>query len=138
MTREQAKELLPIIQAFAAGRIIETLDAHGNWKEVKNPSFIDSITYDSIKYRIKSESDYRPFKSREECWNEMHRHPDFGWIINIENGTYYYITRISKLDVGHTIYYYVSFDHETITSQNIEALFRDYVFTDGKPFGIKV
>ena len=32
MTREQARELPPIIQASAEGRIIETLDAHGNWK----------------------------------------------------------------------------------------------------------
>ena len=76
MTREEAKELLPIIQAYAEGKTIEICDNIG-WRDL----IIDSPKF-SCKpscYRIKPEPKYRPFNSMEECWNEMHNHPDF-WV----------------------------------------------------------
>lgn len=48
MTRERAKELLPIIQAYAEGKTIECFTIEGRWQEITNP-FFDSAT----KYRIK-------------------------------------------------------------------------------------
>lgn len=80
MTREEAKELFPVIQAYAEGKTIEILDPHGNWKEAKNPLFTDSLTYNSIKYRIKPESKYRPSKTKEECWLELLKHQPFEWV----------------------------------------------------------
>lgn len=60
MNREQAKELLPIIQAFAEGRAIELKDSYGKLVES------DLLAFDLSpkNYRIKREPEYRPFKGR--------------------------------------------------------------------------
>ena len=77
MERKNTKELLPIITAFAEGKEIQFFH-RGAWNDVPNPKF-DEEPY---LYRIKPEPKYRPFKSREECWNEMQKHRPFYWIIN--------------------------------------------------------
>lgn len=56
MTRERAKQLLPIIQAYAEGKKIQFCDAANCWLVVDEPSFADK--YD---YRIEPE----PPKPRE-------------------------------------------------------------------------
>lgn len=69
MTPERAKELLPIITAFAEGKRIEwrnTTD-HNNqtWRECSNPDW-----YDDIHYRIAPEPappKYRPMTSGGRC-----------------------------------------------------------------------
>ena len=65
MTREEAKELIPIIQAFADGKTIEFFK-QGEWIELNDPDFM----WSADKYRIKPEPKYRPFKTQEECWEE--------------------------------------------------------------------
>ena len=56
MTREQAKEFLPIIQAYAEGKTIQYIGVgFENWYDVDNELEIDSMRY---KYRIKPESKY--------------------------------------------------------------------------------
>ena len=75
MTREEAKELLPIIQAYAEGKTIQQRIQVGDedeWVDTNLPLVIVPSTY-----RIKSESKYRSFKTQEECWKEMHKHSDF-------------------------------------------------------------
>ena len=63
MTREEAKELLPIIQAFAEGKVIEIFDDEIGWAvEKENPKFDLSPEF----YRIKPELKFRPFKTQEE------------------------------------------------------------------------
>lgn len=64
MRRNEAKELLPIIQAFAEGRPIQC-----KLKECKTANWND-ITGDyhaflplSLQYRIKPEPKYRPFQN---------------------------------------------------------------------------
>lgn len=49
MTRQRAKELLPIIQAYAEGRQVQTLIGN-SWDDISNPDF-----YAYTKYRIKPE-----------------------------------------------------------------------------------
>lgn len=83
MTREQAKELLPIIQAFAEGKDIQIATA-GEWKDV-DESWEILFTEPPHCYRIKPKIKYRPFKSQEECWNEMLKHRPFGWLKSIKN-----------------------------------------------------
>ena len=39
MTREEAKELLPIMQAFAEGKTIEYREYDGEWKEARTPTW---------------------------------------------------------------------------------------------------
>ena len=67
MNRIQAKELLPIIQAFAEGKTILVQDGI-DWCYLSNES---DFNLNPQRYRIKSEPKYRPFKDAEECWQEM-------------------------------------------------------------------
>ena len=122
MTREQAKELLPIIKAFAEGKVIEIFDDEIGWVEKENPKFNLSPEF----YRIKSQPKYRPFKSQEECWNEMHKHPDFGWVVAKDSKIMYHI---GVVGIG-----YVVIDS---MSPIFSDFFADYEFNDGEPFGIK-
>lgn len=127
MTREEVKELLPIIQAYAEGKTIQQKRQVGykdEWFDVNLPLWNESPS----NYRIKPEVKYRPFKTKEECWNEMHKHSDFGWIIY--NKTYYNICDVTSNEI--TILYECvpcCFDFESCTGS--------ITFADGTPFGIK-
>ena len=126
MNRNQAKVLLPIIQAYAEGKAIESRCIKGDtslWYDDKDPSFDDDF-----EYRIKPEPKYRPFKDAEECWNEMQKHQPFGWVINISNGRAYNLQSV-LLEDG-VLY---------IRSSYVELgrAFIDYTFADGTPFGVK-
>lgn len=79
MNRQQAKELLPIIQAFAQGKTIQYRRGDVDWVDVA-PYGVLSFTDDTSKYRIKSQQKYRPFNDAEECWQEMLKHQPFGWL----------------------------------------------------------
>ncbi len=127
MNRQQAKDLLPIIQAFAEGKIIEFRNkSFKEWAEIENPSFDPTIT----NYRIKPEPKYRPFRNAEECWQEMQKHQPFGWLKDKEDGHYTLITAINKTEVdqialnGNTGWLFCSIS-------------KFYTFADGTPFGIK-
>ena len=126
MNRQEAKELLPIIQAFAKGRPIEYQDSYEKWIE----SDIMAFDLSPENYRIKRETKYRPFANAEECWQEMKKHEPFGWLKDKKDDHYILITAISNTDV------------DQITSNgNIGWMFcsisKYYTFADGTPFGIK-
>lgn len=130
MNREQAKELLPIIQAFAEGKTIQVKASDGLWygREGENCEF--NFNADPQVYRIKSEPKYRPFANAEECWQEMQKHQPFGWLKDKEDGHYTLITAINKTEVdqialnGNTGWLFCSIS-------------KFYTFADGTPFGIK-
>ena len=121
MTREEVKELLPIIQAFAEGKTIECSNQDKQWVKIDYP-----IWTNNCKYRIKPEPKYKPFNTKEECWNEMLKHQPFGWVKEISSGILYLINSI--LDSGIAIMEDVDIFEEAINS---------YEFKDGTPFGIK-
>ena len=128
MTREEAKELMPIIQAFAEGKTIEFRNSHGEWEEVDYPTWGKRFNY-----RIKPEPKYRPFKNDVECWNEMHKRPDFGWVKVNVTGEYEQIVRI--FDYCKTeLSFNIANSDDVYTS---EMMLNAYTFTDGEPFGIK-
>lgn len=82
---------------------------------------------------IKSSKKYRPFKNQEECWEEMHKHPDFGWLKSKHNGSVGLIGTLYKKDeVPMIIWATNEFNHFSSS-----YLFDEYIFTDGTPFGIK-
>lgn len=116
MTREEAKDFLPIITAFAEGKTIEVMNTSGHWDEINIPNF----DVDPKKYRIKQKPKYRPFKDAEECWNEMQKHQPFGWVK--------YKSERSKYSI------YCNVDNNA----DFEVDFDDYEFADGTPFGVKV
>ena len=128
MTREEVKELLPIIQAYAEGKKIEMLDFKGRWVEMINPDF----TLSPENYRIKPEPEYRPFKTKEECWNEMHKHPDFGWVIRIDTGIFAFV------NIKAIFSEEIVFDNDFDNVYTFKNAFKYYKFTDGTPFGSKL
>lgn len=116
MTREQAKRLLPIIEAFANGEQIQTIAQVNNtgycmWVDVNEPRFETASDF-----RIKPKRIYRPFKNVSECLEEMKKHQPFGWI---------------KTDVGYEQIWHVNKDDD------FKATFETCTFLDGKPFGIQ-
>ena len=127
MTREEAKELLPIIKAFAEGKEIQYRTCPDKWVDIEENERVN-FTSPPSDYRIKPKPKYRPFKTKEECWDEMHKHPDFGWvkfcnsICFIQNISFNKITVISD---------------EEICSTSFEGGFTNMKFADGTPFGIK-
>ena len=129
MTREEAKELLPIIQAFAEGKVIEIFDDEIGWVEKENPKFNLNPEF----YRIKPK--YRPFKTHGECWHEMLEHQPFGWIK--DDYKYIHISSVFKDEIE------CSPDEDD--DGNLHACIikftsvyeQGYTFADGTPFGIK-
>ena len=134
MTREEAKVLLPIIQAFAEGKVIEcrikpsslskSRQDMNEWTEMKEIEF-----WNNTEYRVKSEPKYRPFKNAEECWQEIRKHDTFikYKVIESSKDVYLIIQRI-KTDGIET-------DVERL---DFETAFEWFTFADGTPFGVKV
>lgn len=77
MNRQQAKELLPIIQAFAEGKTIQVQEDI-DWLYLGDE--ID-FNFSPQRYRIKPDPKYRPFANADECWQEMQKHQPFGWVV---------------------------------------------------------
>lgn len=124
MDRNQAKRLLPIIQAFAEGKEIECR-VEDKWYKVleicneTNPQ----------DYRIKSEPKYRPFANAEECWQEMQKHQPFGWMKF--RFAFVHIIYIEDKSIGY------GSACGTILHDNFNSVLEGFTFADGTPFGIK-
>ena len=125
MTREEVKNLLPIIQAYADGKNIQYLNKDFIWDDFEDQTF-----FGGVSYRITPEHKYRPFKTTEECWNEMLKHQPFGWIRNKTTNSLYNITNIYKNKDIVTI----TTDDSVFTSSE---LLENFVFIDGISLGIK-
>ena len=125
MTREEVKEMLPVLQAFADGKTIESRCIKGDkslWYDDEDPSFDNDL-----EYRIKPQTNYRQFKDAEECWQEMQKHKPFGWV--------------KWNDVLYNIYV-VSSTSVCLINGNCENMdfayaYQKLKFADGTPFGVK-
>lgn len=128
MNRKQAKELLPIIQAFVAGEAIEVRNKSkyepGEWIETTIPSF-DIVSHE---YRIKPKPKYRPFANAEECWQEMLKHQPFGWVIR---------NNVREIIVAESPFSGVVLQNQSGSYYDFEEANRILTFADGTPFGIK-
>ncbi|WP_337438422.1 hypothetical protein [Prevotella sp.] len=129
MNRQQAKDLLPIIQAFAEGKTIQQAGRRG-WFDV------DSINFDLCKYRIKPEPKYRPFANAEECWQEMQKHHPFGWIKKT-CGDCNFLHIMELYSTGILINKVDSFGSFRNLIKTYDSAFAETIFADGTPFGIK-
>ena len=128
MNRKQAKELLPIIQAFAEDKTIQVKSSDGLWYDREGENCEFNFNAVPQVYRIKSEPKYRPFANAEECWQEMQKHQPFGWIKHKTDNVYSFISKIDKDCCYFAVNVYWGFD----------TLFKTKTFIDGAPFGIKV
>ena len=220
MNRQQAKELLPIIKAFAEGKTIQYYFGGAVWRDVKSNEAID-FSDNPSNYRIKPEPDknqlpikdgdiimtmdkrafiangiidsdgcpcahcginlhhdftigttihgwtsspyipaseeakkelfikmgiagytwnaktlklekiepkYRPFRTKEECWNEMLKHQPFGWVKHTSSNEYFY-SILEVIDDGCV------FVHGPMVP--FDEVYEFNTFADGTPFGIK-
>lgn len=124
MNRTEIKSFLPILQAFAEGKEIESRE-EDKWYRVleicneTNPQ----------DYRIKPEPKYRPFANAEECWQEMLKHKPFGYTYDRFNNIRDSITKVATTGV--------SYDSPTVVI-SFEEVFDRFVFADGVPFGVKL
>ena len=124
MTREQVKEMLPVLQAFAEGKTIESRCIKGDkslWYDDEDPSFDDDL-----EYRIKPEPTYRPFKDVEECWMEMQKHQPFGWLKSKKDGYYSFITMLNY-----------RFRLNGYDGWRFDDVINKFTFADGTTFGVK-
>ena len=125
MTREEIKEMLPIIQAWTDGKAIqfrrkETVE----WVDLYEDDLRVSPAY---YYRIKPEPKYRPFKNQEECWNEMLKHQPLGWLRSkrVKDICQLITIKDGEIRIFADLPLYFS------------RAYREYEFLDGTPFGIK-
>ena len=134
MDRNQAKEFLPIMQAFAEGRVIECrtkpslvegTDVPNDWTEMKEIEF-----WNNIEYRIKPEIKFRPFANAEECWQEMSKHQPFGWVKDKQDGHRALITAVDDDTCGMSL--------NGNASWSLSAIMDLFTFVDGTPFCVKV
>lgn len=124
MDRNQAKQLLPIIQAFSEGKPVQSRCIKGDtslWYDDEDPSFDDDF-----EYRVKPEPKFRPFKDAEECWAEMQKHQPFGWLKSKENGYYSFITMLNN-----------RFRLNGYDGWWFDDTIKKFTFADGTTFGVK-
>lgn len=126
----EIQRLMPIFQAMAEGRTIQTKNGNG-WIDIDGDE--DGLNLDSLIdyqdcFRIKPEPKYRPFANAGECWVEMCKHHPFGWV-NTKQGTLRLIVLIDE-------------ERLMMGAQNTEWSYRtmfneEFSFADGAPFGVK-
>ena len=130
MTKGEARLFFPYIKALAEGKtiqkqIITENGARISWKDVDDLNFLLGGIY-----RIKPEPKYRPFETREECWNEMLKHEPFGWVTDGDINYCISIIDNSIIMVG---------DYDEYTwSRSYEHALKAFKFIDGQPFGFKI
>lgn len=134
MTKEEVKQALPLIQAFAEGKTIQTKNG-SKWIDIdsdKNQFILDSVVTYQDCFRVKPEPKYRPFKNADECWQEMLKHEPFGWVRNKfnHNGV---IATIICLDSRKEFRIHTNFNHGNTS----EDMINSFIFADGAPFGVK-
>lgn len=129
MTQKEAKKFLPLIQALADGKIIQ-LKTDNTWIDIDCPKF----TCDPYLYRIKPGPRYRPFKNTEECFEEMKKHNNIGWLKSNCKDLNIHISSIKLMESGELSFVTTGFHGvEQIESS---VMLKSFTFMDGSPFGI--
>ena len=129
MTKEQAKQMAEVLNAYAEGKPIEVL-LDGEWGEVDLNEY--SFDPENESYRIKKELKYRPFKNAEECFEEMQKHKPVGWLRRWDDLVQIVSITDSVIGIwtGSAPYYYRRYIFKEVINGGI-------TFADGQPFGIK-
>lgn len=121
MTVKEAKALQPVFNAFAEGKPIQWYDefAHA-WCDLVEASFEG----DAEDYRIKPESEYRPFKDSDE----LMRIADVKslWLVSKASEAEYIITGCTKGTVRLDYNWYT-----------MKELLEHFTFCDGTPCGVE-
>ena len=121
---------MPIMQAIVDGKTIQHKTINREWYDTNVASLDHLVTYYK-DYRIKPETTYRPFKDAEECWAEMLEHQPFG-VVKDKYFANYQTHRAFTCLVTNGCHFR-GYEDETF-----ENSFKNLLFADGTPFGVKV
>ena len=87
----------------------------------------------TVQEKIKKEAKYRPFKSQQECWDEISKHQPFGWLKSIKKARKVQISRVFEVDN----YVLITLSIKEGFAYSSHCVFNEYIFDDGTPFGIR-
>lgn len=134
MTIEEAKEMLPIMEAYAEGKVIQCRKIGTcEWKDIFD---IQKFSPNLYYYRIKPEPQYRPFTTQEECLNELQNHVPYGILKNKETSKTVKIHGLYTEIFGRQLKIAISNDCDNCW-ETANFAYYSYEFKDGTPFGIK-
>ena len=134
MTIEEAKRRAELYSALAERKTIQVQNSYTDeWRDLDINKIYGFIN--GFNYRIKPEPKYRPFRTQEECWEEMHNHPDFGWVIELNTQEYLHIGRLGENEINKR--FCITFSCDEGHNTPFDKMISDYTFTDGTPFGVK-
>lgn len=138
MTREEIKKVLPVIQAFTEGKVIQTKNGDETWITIGKETDlnIESLAEYPDCFRIKPEPKYRPFKNADECWQEMLRHQPFGWTKKT-CGHCNFLHIMELYSTGIVINMVDNFGCFKNLLETYGLAFAEITFADGAPFGVK-
>ena len=91
------------------------------------------ITAEEILSIEITEPSHRPFKTKEECWNEMQKHQPFGWLTSKNTGAFAVIGDVKCIENNKVDITWATNESETYMQDDV---FKSYTFADGAPFGI--
>ena len=130
MNRKEAAELWPFIKAFGEGKDIEIRSKNPH-AQLNGWVKMDELIFGNFEYRIKPEQKYRPFANAEECWEEMMKHQPFG-VVKDKYFANYQTHRAFTCLVTNGCHFR-GYEDETF-----ESSFKNLLFADGTPFGVKI
>lgn len=138
MTREEIKKVLPVIQAFTEGKVIQTKNGDETWITIGKETDlnIESLAEYPDCFRIKPEHEYRPFKDADECWQEMLKHQPFGWTKKT-CGHCNFLHIMELYSTGIVINMVDNFGCFKNLLETYGLAFAEITFADGAPFGVK-
>ena len=113
------------------GKTIQYKADHDEWVDLKMDLMCGIA--ESYKYRIKPAPKYRPFKTHEECWNEMLKHQPFSFVVSKDSIDYSGICRVFEEEGIPKI----TFASNPYSDYDMIKVFDTFQFADGTPFGIK-
>ena len=131
MTVQEIREAAKVMEAYANGKKIQYLNDDNEWIDAPNLLF----DWDNCVYRIKPEDTYRPFETKEECWNEMLKHQPFGWVKSKVKGYFHLIGLVQWSSELEDVMIILATSEQLARSSR--SLFEEFIFADGTPFGIK-
>lgn len=125
MSREKAKELLPIIQAYAEGKVIQFRQPDGVWVDVDTQDEAE-FSHAAKDYRLKPAPAYRPFTMQE-----------------FVNGyAYYWSKRLVRPKNHESLFYAITkVEQDGVTLNAVlhiswQTLTCDFIWQDGTPIGV--
>ena len=123
MNKYNCKKIAEIVNAYNEDKQIQYNDPHlKKWINLKVIN-LDLLDDNPNAYRVKSVPEYRPFKNKKECIEEMKKHSPFGWVID-DNFC------------GLIINLYEDRLYTILERYDYKRAFDCLVFLDGSKFGI--